>query len=74
MADGQAHYLSYLLRLWQDTGEGESTWRTSLEDTRTGERHGFLSLEALFTYLLEQTRPILGASIKPDTPDYPKRL
>jgi hypothetical protein len=64
MAEDQSRYLSYLLRLWLDTGEGKTAWRSSLEDTRTGERHGFLSLEALYTYLVEQTRCTEGMNAK----------
>ena len=47
-------YRAYMLRLWQVDGEGGPTWRASLESPHTGERHGFASLEALFTFLAEQ--------------------
>jgi hypothetical protein len=30
-------------------------WRASLEDPRTGERHGFASLEQLVAHLTQQT-------------------
>ncbi|HEY4722617.1 MAG TPA: hypothetical protein VII92_12265 [Anaerolineae bacterium] len=44
-------YHAYLLRLWQ-TGEDESAaWLASLEDPRTGERHGFADLNSLFAFL-----------------------
>lgn len=47
---------TYLLRLWRaetlDRG-----WRASLEESRTGERIGFASLEQLFAYLMEQVEP-----------------
>jgi hypothetical protein len=48
-------YLAYMLRLWQVDGEGQLTWRASLESPHTGERHGFASLEALFAFLVAQT-------------------
>jgi len=48
-------YLAFMLRLWQVDGEGRPTWRASLESPRTGERHGFASLEALYEFLREQT-------------------
>jgi hypothetical protein len=57
----QPEYLSYLLRLWRVSGQGESqsplpkaTWRASLEDPHTGERQGFASLDALVEFLWEQ--------------------
>jgi hypothetical protein len=68
MVDEKTRYLSYLLRLWLDTGEAETTWRASLEDTHTAMRHGFISLEALLTFLLEQTRHIADPSKETDTP------
>lgn len=52
----QVQYLSYLLRLWQDGGD-DCQWRSSLQSPQTGERLGFTSLEELFEFLREQTRP-----------------
>jgi len=49
-------YHAYLLRLWQ-TGEDESAvWLASLEDPRTGERHGFADLNSLLAFLMETCR------------------
>jgi hypothetical protein len=45
-------YCSYLLRIWIEPTDGEK-WRFSLEDTRTGKRQGFASLENLKIYLDE---------------------
>jgi hypothetical protein len=45
-------YLAYLIRLWR---EGEATWRCTLEDPHTGERHAFADIESLLTFLREQT-------------------
>ncbi len=47
-------YRSYLLRLWRIDQSGMCDWRASLEDTRTGQRIGFASLEDLFVFLMEQ--------------------
>lgn len=47
-------YRSYLLRLWPAKMDGE-TWRASLECVQTKERHGFDDLEALFTFLRQET-------------------
>ena len=51
----QQRYLSYLLRLWQIESEGQSVWLASLEDSRTGERRGFASIDALLVFLCQQT-------------------
>jgi len=55
MSDRPRDYQSYLLRLWR-TGQGtDGGWRASLEDTRSGQRHGFASLDAAFSFLDQQT-------------------
>jgi hypothetical protein len=54
-------YLSYLLRLWQesggptDCGGHRPLWRASLERPQEGERLGFASLEDLFAFLEDET-------------------
>ena len=48
-------YYSYLLRLWLPGDEGDVAWRASLDDPKTGERLGFPTLQALWTYLQELT-------------------
>jgi hypothetical protein len=55
VSNEQRRYLSYLLRLWQTKSGGEMVWRASLEDSQTGERQGFASLDALFAFLRQQT-------------------
>ena len=52
----RSRYLSYLLRLWQTTSQGQSQWQASLERPGTGERQGFASLQALFAFLEAQAR------------------
>ena len=53
-------YLSYLLRLWQESDDGAAEgretpeWRASLTSPTTGERVGFASLEGLVEYLQER--------------------
>jgi len=56
MTDQQPHYLAYMLRLWEARTGGEQVWRASLESPHTGERHGFASLQVLFTFLEQQTK------------------
>jgi hypothetical protein len=51
MSREQRCYISYLLRLWQISNEGELVWRASLESPHTGERQGFAKLAELFTFL-----------------------
>jgi hypothetical protein len=57
----QLCYRSYLLRLWQTKGGGEMVWRASLEDSQTGERRGFASLDALFAFLRQQAETAQGS-------------
>jgi hypothetical protein len=49
-------YRSFLLRMWCVKQNGELSWRASLENPRTGQKHFFSSLEALneFLYKLGQ--------------------
>jgi len=49
-------YLSYLLRLWQTSSQGEEIWRASLEQAGSSELLGFASLNALFDFLTAQTK------------------
>lgn len=51
----QPNYLAYLLRLWRMRGTEEAGWRASLASPDTGERHGFASLDDLFSFLRRQT-------------------
>jgi hypothetical protein len=56
-------YRSYLLRFWEERGEqpARRVWRCSLEDPRTGSRHGFANLTALTDWLsAELARPAPG--------------
>jgi hypothetical protein len=55
-ARGECRYLSFLLRLWRINQNGCEIWRASLENPRTGERRGFVSLEALIMFLLQKTQ------------------
>lgn len=47
-------YSVYLLRCWQERDSGNdipASWRFSLEDSRSGKRHGFADLKSLMQYL-----------------------
>jgi hypothetical protein len=55
MTNKQQRYLSYLLRLWQTSDDGEQIWRASLESPGTGERQGFASIEDLICFLRDRT-------------------
>ena len=56
MIEPKREYVAFLLRLWQVRGTGPTGWRASLESPRTGECHGFASLDELFLFLRQQTR------------------
>jgi hypothetical protein len=60
-------YLLYLLRLWPAGDEQPGAWRASLENPRTGERHGFADLGALFAFLQEETA--VPGNAKPSVAD-----
>ncbi len=63
------HYQAYLLRCYEvpSTHPNEpAAWRFTLEDSRTGERVGFVSLDGLCTYLEEQTHPAGSDAMPPD--------
>ncbi len=50
-------YISFLLRLYRvQSGEGW-TWRASLEDPLSGERHAFPDLQTLFAFLEDRISP-----------------
>ena len=55
VSDERERYVSYLLRLWQTTSGDQVVWRASLENSQTGERQGFASLDALLNYLRQTT-------------------
>ena len=61
-------YRAYLLRCWEVRSPHPShlpAWRFSLEDSHTGEKHGFTDMEALNTFLraeLAQAEPLQGDS------------
>ena len=78
MAKEQPVHISYLLRLWRATGDGEATrgresavWRASLESPHTGERWGFAGLTDLFAFLETECGPI--ERDKPGPPDNGER-
>jgi hypothetical protein len=53
-------YVSYLLRMWQDSGDedpsrpAEATWRATLQSPHTGDLVAFGRLEDLFAFLRGQ--------------------
>ncbi|HUW14797.1 MAG TPA: hypothetical protein VM537_34075 [Anaerolineae bacterium] len=55
MAEEQAVYLSYLLRLWSAGSDDQAVWRASLESACTSQREGFASLDDLVGFLRRQT-------------------
>ena len=61
LADGltgmeeKPRYCSFILRVLLAGDGGRPQWRASLEDTSTGERRGFASLEDLYGFLKLKT-------------------
>ena len=55
MSEPERRYISYLLRLWQIESQGQLVWQASLEDSRTGQRQGFASVDALLAFLRQVT-------------------
>jgi hypothetical protein len=68
-SNGPKDYLSYMLRLWRDSGaeEGHSVnrmgWRASLQSPYRSNLIGFASLDDLFAFLRRQ------AGLDPAAPD-----
>ena len=48
--------LVYVVRLWQADSTDHTTWRVSVQDPGTEERHIFATLEEFFAFVEEQTR------------------
>lgn len=46
-------YRSYLLRLWLEPNDPPE-WRAMLESPSSGERHGFSTLKALFSFVEQE--------------------
>jgi hypothetical protein len=55
MSHEQPVYLSYLLRLWPVSLDGDTVWRASLESALSGKRQGFAGLEDLLSFLRRRT-------------------
>jgi hypothetical protein len=55
--------------LWQTKSGDELIWRASLEDSQTGERRGFASLDALFAFLRQQAETATDSSGDKDEVD-----
>ena len=52
-------YHSYLLRLWQESGEKKSNWRFVLVNLTKDEERGFANLERLIAFLKEQMEELV---------------
>ena len=63
------HYLSYVLRVWCVTKDPRTGWRASLQDSQTGERLGFASLDALCQFLEQQIEAQLEQVERDPLPD-----
>jgi hypothetical protein len=59
-------YLSYLLRLWQESGGNPPVWRASLERPHGDDRLNFASLVDLFAFLEHETGLHMPDTQRPD--------
>jgi hypothetical protein len=59
-----SNYCSFLLRIWLSNDQGEKVWRALLENVETGEKHGFVSMEELSSYLKDITSQTDALSLK----------
>lgn len=48
--------LVYVVRLWQSDSTDRTTWRVSVQNPGTEERHIFATLEEFFAFVEERTR------------------
>jgi hypothetical protein len=68
VSEQERRYISYLLRLWQIESQGRLVWQASLEDSRTGKRKGFVSVDALLAFLrqaINEDRPAIDEEPRP---------
>jgi len=47
-----SQYRAYLLRIWMEDTQSESSWRIVLINPQTGDRRGFVDFEHLVDFLL----------------------
>lgn len=48
-------YRILLLRFWEERGRDAGSWRFTVEDPQTGERHGFGDFDLLVAWLRSET-------------------
>ena len=53
MRDFHCNYLSYLLRVWKDSADGE--WHATIQDVLSGETNHYATLYELYVNLRELT-------------------
>lgn len=54
MTREERRQMAYLVRLVRADSEGPPLWRIAVEDVHSGEKRGFVNLEALCRFLSEQ--------------------
>lgn len=70
----QAHYQTYILRLWQMENAGQPVAFATLEDCQTNQRQVFSSLAALSAFLQSRVEedPTLAAMLELNPPPAPQ--
>ena len=51
MVEADMEYYSFLLRMWRVKDENGDSWRCSLENVMTGEKHGFTCLKEMLLFI-----------------------
>jgi hypothetical protein len=74
MANKQAKYLSYLLRLWRDNNDEKQGWRASLQSSLAGDQKSFADPEQLFRFLRRQTGMDFGSDDHEDGTESRQRV
>lgn len=71
MKTASLEYLSFIVRLWRDSPEAAThdrpQWLAQVESMPGGEKHYFVTPEALVAYLREQLGPAQGIPAPPDS-------
>ena len=69
--DPAPRYQSYLLRCWEVRSQHPdrpTTWRFSLQDPQTEEKHGFADLEELVEFLRFELNPSRNGELEEGLP------
>lgn len=55
----------YIVRVWRESDTGTSPWRFAVEETATGERHGFCELADVAGYIETGLEATISPAARP---------